>query len=64
MSDETKQVHHADCGEVGDTGEHGDLGANAAGASREAAAAPAIEAKPSITGSVIANPLVTHVSRK
>jgi hypothetical protein len=25
-----KQVHHADCGEVGDTGEHGDLGVNAA----------------------------------
>src|SRR5690348_7181432 len=32
MADEEKaprQIHHADCGEVGETGEHGDLGANA-----------------------------------
>jgi len=37
MTDERKQVHHADCGEVGDTGEHGELGSNAADAVREAA---------------------------
>jgi hypothetical protein len=63
MTDETKQVHHADCGDVGETGEHGELGSNAAGAAREAAPEPTIQAKPSVTGSLIANPLVTHISR-
>jgi hypothetical protein len=72
MTNETKQVHHADCGDVGETGEHGDLGSNAAGAEREAAAA-STEAKPA--GAVLAptrpfsatppaNPLVTHNTGK
>jgi hypothetical protein len=46
---DTKQTHHALCGEVGETGEHGDLGSNAAGASRVAAqgaAEPAIVQTP------------------
>lgn len=29
------QIHHEDCGDVGETGEHGDLGANAVDAERE-----------------------------
>lgn len=60
MSNETSQVHHGDCGDVGETGEHGELGSNAAGAARGAAAVPSLESKPSLSGSVIANPLVTH----
>jgi hypothetical protein len=58
MTDETKQVHHADCGAVGDTGEHGELGTNAAGAVREASSAS--QEKPVASQP---NPLVTHISR-
>jgi hypothetical protein len=57
MTNETKQVHHADCGDVGETGVHGDLGSNAAGAEREAAAA-STEAKPAAAAPT--NSLVTH----
>jgi len=73
MTDETKQVHHADCGDVGDTGEHGELGTNAAGAAREAAQdaaslrAEGIDATATPKGIEVkvpaANPLVTHVSK-
>jgi hypothetical protein len=43
MTNETKQVHHADCGDVGETGEHGDLGSNAADAKRETPAGDAAD---------------------
>jgi hypothetical protein len=56
MTNETSQVHHADCGDVGETGEHGELGSNTVGATREAAVTT--ETKPAAAAP--ANPLVTH----
>jgi hypothetical protein len=62
MSNETKQVHHADCGDVGEAGEHGELGSNAAGAADlrslgiDATATP----KGIVVNVPATNPLVTH----
>jgi hypothetical protein len=62
MTNDTTQVHHADCGDVGETGVHGDLGSNAAGAEREAAtaAAPQPVVKTENATVTAANSLVTH----
>jgi hypothetical protein len=71
MSNETKQVHHGDCGDVGESGEHGELGSNAAGAERETPAEDAanlrslgIDATATPKGIVVnvpaTNLLVTH----
>jgi hypothetical protein len=71
MTNDTTQVHHADCGDVGETGEHGELGSNAAGAERETPTEDAadleklgIDATATPKGIVVnmppENPLVTH----